>query len=377
MKSSPIGISTAPQAASVPKAIANPNLACLLAIATIFTLQTPLAQAAPPPFEVSVDSQYDWLLLSSNELLKGEIKHLYDDRLEFESDKLDTLMIDWEYIKALKSAGTLSVGLVDLSTLTGQLEIRNQSAWLDGKPFDRSQILTIIPGVQREANYWSAKVSLGANLRSGNTSQVDYSASASIKRRTTESRLNSDYIGKYSKSEGENTVNNHRLAGNFDWFISKRFYLRPVFVEYYRDPFLNIDTKLTLGAGAGYDLIDTSKTEWTIGGGPAYSYTRFVEVGAGEPEDESSAALVLDTRFEHELTDDIDFNARYQMLYGSEASGGYSHHALTGFSIDLTDIFDLDVSLVWDRTNKPKADNDGAVPKSNDYQLIIGFGIDL
>ncbi|QRH03606.1 DUF481 domain-containing protein [Shewanella litorisediminis] len=337
----------------------------------------PLAQASPPPFEVSVDSQYDWLLLSSNELLKGEIKHLYDDRLEFESDKLDTLIIDWEDIKALKSAGTLSVGLEDLSTITGQLEIRNQSAWLDGKPFDRRQILTIIPGVQREANYWSAKVSLGANLRSGNTSQVDYSASAAIKRRTTESRLNSDYMGKYSKSEGENTVNNHRLAGNFDWFISKRFYLRPVFVEYYRDPFLNIDTKVTLGAGVGYDLIDTAKTEWTIGGGPAYSYTRFVDVGVGEPEDESSAALVMGTRFEHELTDDIDFNARYQMLYGSEASGGYSHHALTGFSIDLTDIFDFDVSLVWDRTNKPKAGNDGVVPKSNDYQLIIGFGIDL
>lgn len=355
-----------------------------IGIATIVggsALLSPLALATSPampnPFQVSVDDNFDWLLLTSNELLKGELKNLYDDKLEFESDNLDTLYFDWEDVKALRSKGTVSVGMMDLTTQTGKLEIIDGKAFLDGKPFDRSQILTIIAGGQSEANYWSGKVSLGANLRSGNTDQIDYTATANAKRRTTESRLSSDYIGKYSKNEGENTVNNHRITGSFDWFISKQFYLRPVFIEYYKDPFLNIDTKLTLGAGLGYDIIDNSKTEWTIGGGPAYTYTRFSEVEAGESESEGSAAFVLDTRFEHELTDDIDLNARYQLLYGNEESGGYSHHALTGISIELTDIFDLDLSLVWDRTNNPRANADGTIPKSDDYQLIIGFGIDL
>ncbi|MBT1445728.1 DUF481 domain-containing protein [Shewanella sp. JM162201] len=331
----------------------------------------------PNPFNVTVDDQFDWLLLTSNELLKGEIKNLYDDKLEFESDNLDTQYFDWEDVKALRSAGKVSVGFVDLSTKTGKLEIVDGKAYLDGMPFERSQILTIIPGTQREANYWSAKASLGANLRSGNTDQIDYTASANARRRTTESRFNADYLGKYAKNDGENTANNHRITSSFDWFISRQFYLRPVFLEYYKDPFLNIDTKLTLGAGLGYDIIDNSRTEWTIGGGPGYTYTRFSEVKAGESDTEGTAAFVVDTRFEHELTDDIDLNARYQMLYGSEEAGGYSHHALTGISIDLTDIFDLDVSLVWDRTNNPRENADGTVPKSDDYQLIIGFGVDI
>ncbi|MCH4296239.1 DUF481 domain-containing protein [Shewanella sp. 3B26] len=351
------------------------------ALGGIATALSPLALATSPqvpnPFQITVDDSFDWLLLTSNELLKGELKNLYDDKLEFESDNLDTLYFDWEDVKALRSSGIVSVGMVDLSTQTGKLEIIDGKAYLDGRPFDRSQILTIIAGTQTEANYWSGKMSLGANLRSGNTDQIDYSATANIKRRTTESRLNSDYIGKYSKNDGENTVNNHRITGSFDWFISKQFYLRPVFIEYYKDPFLNIDTKLTLDAGLGYDIIDNSKTEWTIGGGPAYTYTRFSEVETGGSDTEGTAAFVLDTRFEHELTDDIDLNARYQLLYGNQDSGGYSHHALTGISIDLTDMFDLDVSLVWDRTNNPRANADGSIPKSDDYQLIIGIGIDL
>ena len=40
--------------------------------------------------------KYDWLQLTSNEWLKGEIKGMYKDSLEFDSDKLDLLEIDWE-----------------------------------------------------------------------------------------------------------------------------------------------------------------------------------------------------------------------------------------------------------------------------------------
>ena len=51
------------------------------------------------------DTKFDWLQFTSLELLKGEIKNLYDDKLEFESDELDTILIDWEDVKVLQSAG--------------------------------------------------------------------------------------------------------------------------------------------------------------------------------------------------------------------------------------------------------------------------------
>ncbi|WP_041417687.1 DUF481 domain-containing protein [Shewanella woodyi] len=330
------------------------------------------AQLYPP-----ADSAFDWVQLTSFELLKGEIKTLYDDKLEFESDELDTLYIDWEDIKVLQSNGLVSVGFTDLSTKTGKLLVKDGKTYIGGEEFDRTKIMTIIAGEQTEANYWSSKISLGANLRSGNTKQLDYSAIANTQRRTTESRYNLDYLGNYSKTEGENNINNHRINTYFDWYLSKQFYLRPVFAEVYMDPIKNIQYKTTLGFGVGYDIIDSSKTEWSISGGPAYNYTKFDNVAPGEKEDEGSAALVVETYFDTEITSDIDFNTLYRLQYGSETSGGYTHHAVAGFSIELTDMFDLDLSFVWDHTNKPQPDSDNTIPKQNDYQFIIGFGIDI
>ncbi|WP_227006620.1 DUF481 domain-containing protein [Shewanella donghaensis] len=334
-------------------------------------------QLTPELLVMPQDSQYDWLQLSSLELLKGEIKNLYDDKLEFESDELDTVYIDWEDVKALQSAGIVSIGFLDLSTQSGKLVVQDGKSYLDGQEFDTSQILTIIAGTQSESNYWSSKISLGANLRSGNTDQIDYNAIAKTVRRTTESRFNLDYIGNYSKSDSEEKINNNRINTNFDWFLSKQFYLRPVFAEIYTDKFLNIEYKLTVGSGLGYNIIDNAKTEWSISGGPAYTYTEFNNVEAGEDTNSSSATVVIETVYDTEITSDIDFVTSYRVQYGDDQSGGYTHHALATVEIELTDMFDLDLSFIWDHTNKPQADSSGDIPKQDDYQFVVGFGIDI
>ncbi|WP_299788531.1 DUF481 domain-containing protein [uncultured Shewanella sp.] len=335
------------------------------------------AQHAPAQLFPPADSSYDWVQLSSFEMLKGEIKNLYDDRLEFKSDELDTIFIDWEDVLVLQSHDVISVGFTDLTTKTGLLRLQRDKLYIDDQVFDRSQVMTLISGEQTESNYWSSKISLGANFRSGNAEQVDYSAIANAHRRTTESRFNLDYFGNYSKSEGVNNINNHRLNSYFDWYLSKQFYLRPIFAEIYLDPIKNIQYKATLGFGLGYDILDTPKSDWSISGGPAYTFTKFDNVATDASDNDGSGALVVESAFDTELSEDIDFNALYRVQHGNDKSGGYTHHALAGFSIELTDMFDLDLSLVWDHTNKPQADSGGVTPEKNDYQFIIGFGIDI
>ena len=57
----------------------------------------------------------------------------------------------------------------------------------------------------------------------------------------------------------------------------------------------------------GYYLINTSKTEWEIAGGPAYQVTRFDSVAAGEDSSESTPAVMAGNVFDTELTKTIDF----------------------------------------------------------------------
>lgn len=336
---------------------------------------TEKSSLTPAELTLPKDTQYDWIQLSSLEMLKGTLNNLYEEKVEFKSKKFGTLSIDWDDVLQLHTSHIVSVGLEDLTIHTGQLTLINNQIDINNHQYPRSEVMTIITGNDSESNYWSTKITLGADFYSGNTDQLDYSAIAYTRRRTTESRFNTTYLGNYSRTDGEATINNHRLNSNFDWFISRHFYLRPVFGEVYKDPFLNYDYKITLGSGIGYNLIDTSTTEWKVSGGPAYVYTRFNEVESGEEDYNSSPAIVLETDYDTKLTNIIDFNALYRIQYGSDDAGGYTHHVLTGFSIELTEYFDLDLSFVWDRVSQPQADSEGEIPKKDDFQFIVGLGI--
>ena len=70
-------------------------------------------------------------------------------------------------------------------------------------------------------------------------------------------------------------TNNQRLNAALDWFVTPRLFVRPVVVEYYRDPFQNFAHRWTIGAAVGYQLVDTSRVSWEFNVGPSYQRTIF------------------------------------------------------------------------------------------------------
>ena len=156
-------------------------------------------------------------------------------------------------------------------------------------------------------NYWSGKISVGANFSEGNTEQIQYNAKATIRRRTSATRLIVDYLGNLTETDSDKTVNNDRIQGYFDIFQTKKYFFRPVFGEYFRDPIKNIKYRLTLGTGMGYHIIDTPKTDWEIAGGPAYRPLDLTVLSPERDSSESTPALMAGTNFDTELTEDIRF----------------------------------------------------------------------
>lgn len=329
----------------------------------------------PPPDE------FDWIQLTSGEWLKGELKSLYERELEFDSDKLDLLEFDWEDVKQVRSTGVFSVRLAGPITVSGQLQItENKVIMTNGSKqqvFERDRLFAIAPKAEKRRDYWTGKISMGLNFSSGNTEQTQYNAKGNVERRTAETRLMANYLGNLIKSDHIETVNNHRIQGQFDIFKTRNYFFRPIFGEYYRDPLRNIKYSATLGCGMGYYLINTSKTEWEIAGGPAYQITRFNSVETGKDSSESTPALMAGTDFDTELTEDIDFNFKYTFQIVNQASGTYTHHSITTFETELTKWLDFDTSFVWDRVQDPTPDDDGTVPKLDDFYVIFSLGIDF
>lgn len=326
--------------------------------------------------------KFDWVQLTSNEWLKGEIKGMYKESLEFDSDKLDLLDIDWDDVKILRSHSVNNINIEGVGATSGILEVTGDSLEIvndyENETYDRSKLISFAPGGKRERDLWAIKATLGLDLRQGNTDQIDYTAKVNIKRRGSTSRFLMDYIGNISKTNGGEgslveTINNHRLNASYDYYKTRYFFYTPVFVEFYRDPFLNIDLRSTLGAGLGYTVIDDGRTELSFAGGPAYVKTDFVSVAAGANTSESTPAAVLRTNYDFEFTKTIDFIARYNIQVGNEASGGYTHHIILTVESEITGALDFDTSFIWDRTVHPTQAADGTSPEPNDYRITFGI----
>jgi hypothetical protein len=330
---------------------------------------------------------FDWVKLTSDEWLKGDIVSMYDEKLEFDSEELDMQTIDWEDIAELRSKqwqsirmfnGTIAEGFLVLKD--GQLSLVKNGVTTH---YESNNLLSIASSGKNERDLWDGYINVGINLRQGNTVQIDYTFSAGVQRRSASSRFKVDYTSDYSRYEDQDTelsivtADSTRLTSSYDWFFNPKVYFRAADFEYIADEFLNLDYRIHYGVAIGYHLVDTSKTSWDVNAGPSYQISKFIDVQDETSNSENSGGLTLGTDFSFEVTSDIDFDASYNVQIVDEAAGGKIHHFETGVEIDLTNDFDLDLTFYADRTENPKEDSLGKIPEKNDYRLVVSFGYDF
>lgn len=330
---------------------------------------------------------FDWIMLTSDEWLKGDIVSLYDEKLEFDSDELGMQSIDWEDVAELRSKQWQSIRMFDGTIAEGYLVLKGgQLSLVKGgvsTQYELTNLLSIASSGKNERDLWDGYINLGINLREGNTVQLDYTFSSGIQRRSASSRFKADYTSDYSRYEDQDsaevtvTANSERLTSSYDWFFNPKVYFRAADIEYIADEFLNLDYRLHYGIALGYHIIDTGRTTWGVNAGPSYQKSKFLDVQGSESDTEDSYGLTLGTDFTFELTGTIDYAAKYSVQMINEAAGGNIHHFQTGLEVELTYDFDLDLTFYIDRTNNPKPDSEGNIPEKDDYRLVVGFGYDF
>lgn len=323
----------------------------------------------------------DWLQLTSGEWLRGRIIAMQKETLEFDSDELNNLEIDWKKIKYIKSSEPYSLRFEDHPQATGAIEITQDEIHVttdyDDKIFTRNKLLSIASGRETEISKWTNKITFSVNARRGNTNQTDLSSKINAKRRTVNSRLLLDYLGSFTKVEETETINNHRANATYDVFLTRNLFLTPLSAEFFRDPFQNIEQRVNLGIAIGYTLLNTNESEWDVSGGPAYQETKFVSVQPGQESKDATATLVLTTKFDTELNSKVDLEGTYSVTLGDSKTGNYTHRSILTIETEITEKLDFDVTSVWDRVKKPVPDEDGNIPDRDDFRILIGLGYDL
>jgi putative salt-induced outer membrane protein YdiY len=341
-------------------------------------LPIPMVQKWQPQ-SPQTDTEWDWIQLTSGEWLKGELRSLERDVLDFDSDKLGILELDWEDVRQVMSAKPMAILYGNNNTAVGYLITEDKELVVLGTdvrlPLD--QVISIAKGTPNERDLWTGDISLTLNLRTGNVEQQDFNPSVKLRRKTALSTFRFSYLGHYSYYDSVENANDHRATATYDYRIDRVWFFRPASVNYYRDPFQNIAHEWTVGAGLGLYAIDNKDVSWIFTAGPGYQLTRYANTLQGDKDTVDSPALFFSTQYEHELTDDVDLDGAYQVIFSDDESGRAKHHAELSLEVDLTDALDLKVAVYWDRVDKPKADESGVAPEPDDATLAIGLNLEL
>jgi hypothetical protein len=274
----------------------------------------------------------------------------------------------------------MSVNIENVAVFSGIIRLKDDKITIiQGDKtfeFNRKKVVSLAPSGNKEFSYWSGKISLGIDIRKGNKEQYDYSAKAKLKRRTSDSNLYLDYLGRISSVDGKESANDHRINEKYDRFITRNFFWTPLSFEYYQDKFQNIKNQITAGIGLGYMVLDTDKVEWDISAGPAFTYIRYISV-VDSKERIKSMAFDFSTKIDIKINSKIDFKYDYKATFTDKSAGTYKHHMVSTLENEITSWLDIDLTFVWDYLLDPQQDSNGIIPLKSDYQFLVGLGIEF
>jgi putative salt-induced outer membrane protein YdiY len=335
----------------------------------------PWTPPAPSPEEM------DWIMMSSGEWLKGSLQRVVDGTVYFDSDEFDDIEVDWADVAELRSPRPHTYRFTGRRIATGTAIMKDGQILIAAdagvQTFEQGKLVTMMEGEPKEINYWSGKVSLGLAARSGNTNQLDLTAFARITRRTSLTRAEAVYNGAYSTFDSDETANSHRVSGTFDVYMTRRFFFTLPAAEFFVDPFQNLDLRATAGAGIGYEIYDGkyAMVETSVLG--LYQYTAFKSVEVGRDDTANDAGVGLALTLELDLTSDLEWDTNYKTQLVVTDFNKTSQNLVTILSVDILGPIELDTTFNWDWVNAPEPRADGTVPKSSDYRISVGFGVDF
>lgn len=311
----------------------------------------------PPSLRDETDQ--DLLLLKSGEWIAGRIVRMRAGTLEFASDGLGTVSIDWTDVERVTSPRRFTMMRSDREAVQGTVRMDGDNITIETTPsgvapareltMSRGALLSIIPDGETEWDVWAGEFSLSLTARSGNTEQVDTTVYAGLTREDADTRFSTTYNGSFSEVQGTETANTQRSNTRFDLYISERLFVTPLGFEYFRDPFQNIASRVTPNIGLGYQVLNTSDLRLEIAPLLGWQRRRFESVPAGVRSTDDFAVAILPITLGWDIASGLDFDLSYQAQLNLEDTEQLAQNLRANLSVDLISDIDLALSLYWDR----------------------------
>jgi hypothetical protein len=323
----------------------------------------------------------DWLQTASGEWIRGDVDWMRNDIMEFDSDEFGPLEIHMRDVAAIHAAQKDTFVFDDRTALYGRAFITaddvvvETSEGIHVRP--RETLWAIVQGGERELDHWSTILDLGFSANRGNSNQIEFNLGWRITREDRRTLTELAYSLFMGRADGEQTVNRHLVMFLNKVWIDERFFVHPVVGQLLSDRFQDIRFRAQPAAAAGVRFLDRPMAWWNVSAGLGYQYLKLLDPLAGIPNPFHDGLVRFATRARFDFTGDIYLSINWVTNLTFTTIGNTNHTGTAALFIEVTNIFNLQASFLYLRTEEPLPFVDGTLPVKNDYQLIFGVALQL
>jgi putative salt-induced outer membrane protein YdiY len=322
--------------------------------------------------------QGDELQLSNGDRFTGTIVRMTDGKFVFKSDAAGEVTVNAADVRTISTEGRVVLNLNDGTVLIrkvrtgepGQIIIEPEGN-LSGQTIPLSTVTAINPPGKPEPK-WTGSVSAGVTATSGNTSTEAINASVSVQRRSDQDRITAGADYARGKQQDRNTREDNvtedwwRTKAQYDYFFTKQTY-GFMNVRYERDSIAELDRRMVLGGGAGYQWVESEKLNFATQLGLASLYEKF----KNETDSKSDLSLQLGYNFDMQLTEGIKVLNDLTYLPSTEKFSDYFLTTTGEVRASLTKAMFASFKTIFNYDESPAIGRGSTDVK---YMLSVGLG---
>jgi hypothetical protein len=312
----------------------------------------------------------DVVMLRNGDRLTGEIIRLEYGQLEFKTDTMGTVYIEWPEVSGLSSEVVFAVEHLGGQSDFGRLAGGNGQLTIDDAGRLTEIPLSDVARMGPVGDSFLARIrgsaSLGTNYtKASGISATDFAFEAEYRGRNTLALLSASV--NVTSSRNEDT--SQRLRINY----SQRFYLEDtrfwaVLGSFERNPDLGIDSRPQAGLAVGQSLRRRPESDLVAFGGMVVN--RETAAGSGQDTTNALAVAGLDWRIYRFAVPETTLTSSLELFPSLTDFGRVRARMDVALRRKFTSSLTLNFSIYDDYDNRPP----GTRASTNDYGIVTGLG---
>ena len=218
---------------------------------------------------------------------------------------------------------------------------------------------------------WDSNIDLNSTVNTGNTDNVSATLQFRTNLKTGDHRHISSFSFAHEQQDGESVKEQDRIDYSYNWSFKDPWFVA-LNAAAARDPIRDLDHRVSLGGGIGYNFWDDSSRFFQLQGVAGYLTEEFSTGDVVGTESNKSAIAGWILRFRYRLIKDLTIFHDHTATTNVTGRSNSIFQSQTGVRYEITDLLYANFQFNFDHESEPSPGNE-----NTDTTTVLGLGLEF